>query len=117
MPIRSPKTPAARRSPHQARAKQLVEAVCEAGRQLLSQFGPEALTTTRIAENHFMMTTTTAKAGPVMQHLEYHAQIVWPELDVNVISVTEEWAGMALAGPDSRRLLEAILQRTATCCP
>ena len=67
-------------------------------------------TTTRIAENHFMMTTTTAKAGPVMQHLEYHAQVVWPELDVQVISVTEEWAGMALAGPDSRRLLEAITE-------
>ena len=67
-------------------------------------------TTTRITENHFMMTTTTAKAGPVMQHLEYHAQVVWPELDVQVISVTEEWAGMALAGPDSRRVLEAICE-------
>ena len=65
-------------------------------------------TTTHIAENHFMMTTTTANAGPVMQHLEYYAHVVWPELDVHLVSVTEEWAGMALAGPASRKLLEAV---------
>ncbi len=65
-------------------------------------------TTTRIADNHFMMTTTTANAGPVMRRLEYLSQVEWPELDVHLVSVTEEWAAMALAGPESRRLLEAI---------
>jgi len=65
-------------------------------------------TTTHIADNHYMMTTTTAKAVEVMRHLEYHAQVVWPELDVHLISVTEEWAAMALAGPHSRRVLEKL---------
>lgn len=65
-------------------------------------------TTSRLSENHFMMTTTTAKAGPVMQHLEYLLDVVWPELDVHVVSVTEEWCGIAVAGPKSRELLAKI---------
>jgi len=65
-------------------------------------------TTTHLADNHYMMTTTTAKAIEVMRHLEYHAQVVWPDLDVHLISVTEEWAAMALAGPHSRRVLEKL---------
>tara|TARA_B100000029_G_scaffold393253_1_gene390541 strand:+ start:283 stop:2964 length:2682 start_codon:yes stop_codon:yes gene_type:complete len=62
-------------------------------------------TTTRISENHFHMTTTTAQAVNVLAHLEYYLQVVWPELDVNVLSTTEQWAGAALAGPNSRDLL------------
>ncbi len=62
-------------------------------------------TTTRISENHFHMTTTTAQAVNVLSHLEYYLQVVWPELDVNVLSTTEQWAGAALAGPNSRNLL------------
>ena len=62
-------------------------------------------TTTRISENHFHMTTTTAQAVNVLAHLEYYLQVVWPELAVNVLSTTEQWAGAALAGPNSRNLL------------
>ena len=65
-------------------------------------------TTTRISENHFHMTTTTAQAVNVLAHLEHYLQVVWPELDVNVLSTTEQWAGAALAGPNSRNLLEKI---------
>jgi sarcosine oxidase subunit alpha len=62
-------------------------------------------TTTRIGENSFYMTTTTAQAGPVMAHLEYYAQTVWPELHVHFTSVTDQWAGMAIAGPRARDVL------------
>ena len=65
-------------------------------------------TTTRISENHFHMTTTTAQAANVLAHLEYYLQVVWPELDVNVLSTTEQWAGVALAGPNSRNLLAKL---------
>ena len=65
-------------------------------------------TTTRISENHFHMTTTTAQAANVLSHLEYYLQVVWPELDVNVVSTTEQWAGMAIAGPNSRALLKKL---------
>ena len=65
-------------------------------------------TTTRISEKHFHMTTTTAQAVNVLAHLEYYLQVVWPELDVNVLSTTEQWAGAALAGPNSRNLLSKL---------
>ena len=63
---------------------------------------------TRISENHYHMTTTTAQAANVLSHLEYYLQIVWPELKVNVVSTTEQWAGAALAGPKSRDVLSKI---------
>jgi len=69
-------------------------------------------TTTRVSENHYHMTTTTAQAANVLSHLEYYLQVVWPELDVNVLSVTEQWAGVALAGPNSRSLLSKIFPET-----
>jgi len=65
-------------------------------------------TTTRISENHYHMTTTTAQAANVLSHLEYYLQIVWPELNVNVVSTTEQWAGAAIAGPKSRSLLQKL---------
>ena len=68
-------------------------------------------TTTRISENHFHMTTTTAQAANVLTHLEYYLQVVWPELSVNVLSTTEQWAGVALAGPNSRDLLSKLFPK------
>ena len=69
-------------------------------------------TTTRVSENHYHMTTTTAQAANVLSHLEYYLQIVWPELNVNVVSTTEQWAGAAIAGPKSRDLLQKLFPET-----
>ena len=55
------------------------------------------------------MTTTTAQAANVLSHLEYYLQIVWPELNVNVVSTTEQWAG-ALAGPKSGMFYQNYFQ-------
>jgi sarcosine oxidase subunit alpha len=63
-------------------------------------------TTSRLGEHHFLMTTTTAKAAEVLEHMEYCAQVVWPELDVQFCSVTDQWAQMAIAGPNARKVLE-----------
>ncbi|MDB5865723.1 MAG: sarcosine oxidase subunit alpha [Betaproteobacteria bacterium] len=65
-------------------------------------------TTTRIGEDRFHMTTTTANAGRVMSHLEYYLQVHWPELDVRLTSVSDHWAAVALAGPESRNVLAAL---------
>ncbi|MGB3537406.1 MAG: sarcosine oxidase subunit alpha [Mesorhizobium sp.] len=66
-------------------------------------------TTSRLAEDHYFMTTTTAKAGPVMQHLEFCRQVLWPELDVQLTSCTDQWAQFSIAGPKTRELLRAIV--------
>lgn len=70
-------------------------------------------TTWRLGENDFLMTTTTANAGKVMQHLEYFLDVVWPDLKVAVTSVTDEWAGAAVAGPNARKVLEACVGKAA----
>ncbi|MCB2078379.1 MAG: sarcosine oxidase subunit alpha family protein, partial [Novosphingobium sp.] len=63
-------------------------------------------TVTRFAEDHFYVTTTTANAGPVMQHIDFARQALWPELDVQATSVSEQWATYSIAGPSSRELLQ-----------
>ncbi|EGD57574.1 sarcosine oxidase subunit alpha family protein [Novosphingobium nitrogenifigens DSM 19370] len=64
-------------------------------------------TVTRFAEDRFFMTTTTANAARVMQHVDFARQVLWPDLDAQAVSVTEQWATYAVAGPASRQLLAA----------
>ncbi len=66
-------------------------------------------TTSRLAADHFLMTTTTANAARVMSHMEFCHQAHWPELDVQYVSVTEQWAQMAVAGPKARATLQKIV--------
>ena len=66
-------------------------------------------TTSRLAEDHYVMTTTTANAARVMSHIEFCHQVHWPELDVQYVSVTEQWAQMAIAGPKSRATVQKIV--------
>jgi heterotetrameric sarcosine oxidase alpha subunit len=66
-------------------------------------------TTACWAENHYIMTTTTAAAGEVMKHLAFVHQGLHPEWDVQMVSITEQWAQFAIAGPLARTLLEALL--------
>ncbi|TMJ02811.1 MAG: sarcosine oxidase subunit alpha family protein [Alphaproteobacteria bacterium] len=66
-------------------------------------------TTSRLAPERFVMTTTTAQAGRVMQHLEFCHQVLWPELDVQMVSVSEQWAQFSIAGPRSRAVLRKLV--------
>jgi sarcosine oxidase subunit alpha len=66
-------------------------------------------TTARLADDHYFMTTTTANAVKVMQHLEFCQQCLWPELDVEMVSVTEQWAQFAVAGPRARDVLQGVV--------
>ena len=69
-------------------------------------------TTWRLSENQFLMTTTTANAGKVMQHLDYCLDCLWPDLKVHLTSVTDQWAGAAVSGPFARKVLEACVKET-----
>ncbi|MEL6818465.1 MAG: 2Fe-2S iron-sulfur cluster-binding protein [Pseudomonadota bacterium] len=69
-------------------------------------------TTWRLGENHFLMTTTTANAANVMQHMEKKLAVHWPDLRVHLTSVTDQWAGVAVAGPKSRDVLAACVNGT-----
>ncbi|MEM7257371.1 MAG: sarcosine oxidase subunit alpha family protein [Pseudomonadota bacterium] len=66
-------------------------------------------TTWRFSETDYFMTTTTAHAAKVMVWLEELLQMRWPDLRVHVTSVSEQWAGVAVAGPKSRDVLAGAL--------
>ena len=66
-------------------------------------------TTSRLSGEHYVMTTTTAFAGSVLSHMEYCAQVLWPDLKVRFCSSTDQWAQMAVAGPKARLVLQALV--------
>ncbi|MBY0337307.1 MAG: sarcosine oxidase subunit alpha family protein [Acetobacteraceae bacterium] len=70
-------------------------------------------TCARLAADRFFLTTTTANAGKVMQHLEFCHQVLLPHLDVAVLSVTDAWAQVSVAGPKSREVLRGVLDDAA----
>ena len=64
--------------------------------------------TLRLADDHFLMTTTTGGAARVLDWLEEWLQTEWPELDVVLTSVTEHWATVAVVGPTVREVLAKL---------
>ncbi len=66
-------------------------------------------TTSRIGGAHYFMTVTTGQAPLVARRLDYWHKVLWPELDLRIVSVTDQWAGVALAGAQSRTVLGLVL--------
>lgn len=64
--------------------------------------------TSRLGEQRFFMTTTTGNAARVLDWLEEWLQTEWPHLKVYCASVTEQWCTVAVAGPRSRDVLQAL---------
>jgi len=64
--------------------------------------------TTRLGQDHYLMTTTTGNAASVLAHLEEWIQTEWPESEVFLTSVTEQFATISLSGPNARRLLSEL---------
>ncbi len=64
--------------------------------------------TSCLAENHFVMTTTTGGAARVLEWLELYHQTEWPELEVYFNTVTDQWSTMTISGPNSRKLLAEL---------
>ena len=61
-----------------------------------------------LGENHYLMHTTSGGAAGVMAHLEEYLQTEWPDLNVWLTSVTEQYATAAIAGPNARKLLAEL---------
>ena len=74
-------------------------------------------TTWRLSTHDYFMTTSTAQAGHVLAWLEELLQCRWPELRVHVASVTDQWAGTSLAGPQSRAVLASMLSDAEQLAP
>jgi sarcosine oxidase subunit alpha len=61
----------------------------------------------RLAEDRYLLTTTTGGAAKVLDHLEEWLQTEWPQLQVLCTSVTEQWAVAAVNGPLAREVVAA----------
>ncbi|MEU9268892.1 sarcosine oxidase subunit delta family protein [Streptomyces sp. NPDC048251] len=70
-------------------------------------------TVIRLAQDRFLVTTTTGNAAAVLDWMEEWLQTEWPELRVHCTSVTEQWATVALVGPRSREVLGSLAPRLA----
>jgi sarcosine oxidase subunit alpha len=64
--------------------------------------------TSCIADDHFILTTTTGGAANVLEWLELWHQTEWPELEVYMTSVTDHWSTMTISGPNSRKVLAKV---------
>ncbi len=71
-------------------------------------------TVTRMADDIWHVTATTSHAGSVYRHLTRLLQVEWPELEVCLIDVSEQWAGLAIAGPRARDVLAGVVSDVAT---
>jgi sarcosine oxidase subunit alpha len=65
-------------------------------------------TAIRLAEDRYLITTTTGNAAAVLEWLEEWLQTEWPDLRVHCTSVTDHWATIALVGPRSRDVLARV---------
>ncbi|MFI2041182.1 sarcosine oxidase subunit alpha family protein [Streptomyces bottropensis] len=70
-------------------------------------------TVIRLAQDRFLVTTTTGNAAAVLDWMEEWLQTEWPDLKVHCTSVTEQWATVALVGPRSRDVLGALAPQLA----
>ena len=64
----------------------------------------------RLAADRFHVTTTTSGAAQVVNHMEDYLQTEWSELDCWLTSVTEQWAVIAVQGPQARGILERLVE-------
>jgi len=75
--------------------------------------GPDGMvlddgTTARLAEDRWLMSTTTGNATKILEWLEEWRQTEWPSLDVRATSVTDNWSTIALVGPRARDVLARL---------
>ncbi|MGA9160278.1 MAG: 2Fe-2S iron-sulfur cluster-binding protein [Actinomycetota bacterium] len=61
----------------------------------------------RLAEDRYLVTTTTGGAATVLDRFEEWLQTEWPDLRVYCTSVTEQWAVVAVNGPRAREVVSA----------
>jgi len=62
----------------------------------------------RLADDHYLLSTTSANAEHMIDWLEKWHQCEWPDLDLIISPVTDQWAVATVAGPNARILLQEM---------
>jgi sarcosine oxidase subunit alpha len=61
-----------------------------------------------LAENHYLLHTTSGGVSRIHQWLEEWLQCEWSDLDVIISNVTTQWATVTVSGPKARNLVGAL---------
>ena len=62
----------------------------------------------KINDQHFITTTTTGGAANVLAHMEEYAQTEWPEMNVYMNSITEQFSTFNISGPKARTIMNRV---------
>lgn len=63
----------------------------------------------RLAADRFHVTTTTGGVSRVQHLMEDYLQTEWSNLEVWLTPITEQWAVIAVQGPNARKLVETLV--------
>ena len=62
----------------------------------------------RLAEDHFLINTTSGNADRIAGWIEEWHQCEWPDLDLVLSPVTSQWAVVTVAGTNARDVLQSL---------
>ena len=63
----------------------------------------------RLAEDRYLLTSSTGGADRMASHLSYVRQVLRPDMRVSAVNVQEHYAGIAVAGPRARAVMAALM--------
>ena len=63
----------------------------------------------RLAEDRFLLTSSTGGADRMATHISWVRQVLFPALRVSAVNVQEHHAGIAVAGPKAKAVLERLI--------
>jgi len=62
----------------------------------------------KINDQHFITTTTTGGAANVLAHMEEYAQTEWPDMNVYMNSITEQFSTFNISGPKAKTIMSRV---------
>ncbi len=63
----------------------------------------------RLSENRYLLTSSTGGADRMAAHISYVRQYLCPQMRVSAVNVQEHYAGIAVAGPNAKAVLAALI--------
>ena len=64
----------------------------------------------RLDENRYLLTSSTGGADRMATHISYVRQYLCPHLKVSAVNVQEHYAGIAIAGPKAKPVMDALIK-------
>ena len=65
----------------------------------------------KISDEHFIATTTTGGAATVLGCMEEYAQTEWPNLNVYMNSITEQFSTFNISGPKTKEIMNKVFPK------